>query len=92
MLSRHEPLEPHCNRDGIFLSVLPHLTSVTSCGSIFVLHYLTRDLLREELLNGLLAELPTILDSFFIVYTNTTSTHIRRGGGWGVMGSHEVVG
>ena len=39
------------------------------------------------LFDGLLAELPTILDSFF---TSTTSDH--RGGWLGVVGSHKVAG
>ena len=34
MQSRHASREPHTNWDGIFLCVLPYLTSVTSCGSI----------------------------------------------------------
>ena len=39
--------------------------------------------------NGLLAELPAILDSFF---TSTTSAGFHRGGWLGVVGSHEVAG
>ena len=46
----------------------------------------TRCLSIHQLLDGLLAELPAILDSFFIGYANTKSTHI------GVVGSHKVVG
>ena len=40
------------------------------------------------LFDGLLAELPAILDSFF---TSTTSDYIGVVG-WGVVGSHEVAG
>ena len=40
------------------------------------------------LFNGLLAELPAILDSFF---TSNTSDYIGVVG-WGGVGSHEVVG
>ena len=37
----------------------------------------------HKLLNGWLAELPTIFDSFFTGYANTTSTPIGvEGGGW----------
>ena len=41
------------------------------------------------LFNGLLAELPAILDSFF---TSTTSDFIGVVGCMGVVGSHEVAG
>ena len=37
-----------------------------------------------QLLNGQLAELPTMFDSFFTDYTNTTSITVGvNGGGWG---------
>ena len=37
--------------------------------------------------------MPAILDSLFHKVVNTTSTPIGvEGGGWGVVGSHEVAG
>ena len=42
--------------------------------------------LAGALFDGLLAEFPAILDSFF------TSTTSHRGGWLGVVGSHEVAG
>ena len=47
--------------------------------------------IRESLSNRLLAEFPTILDSFLTSVLNTTSVSIGvEGGGW--WDSHEVAG
>ena len=60
---------------------IPHHSTVMQ-GSLFGILFI-----------GLLADLPTILDSFF---NNATSDYIGVVGwgvvGWGVVGSHEVAG
>ena len=45
----------------------------------------------HQILNGQLAELPSILDSLFTGAANITSTPIGMESG-GVVGSHKVVG
>ena len=49
------------------------------------------DLTINQQLSEYLAEMPTILDSFFICVANTTSAPIGWEG-WGKEGSHEVAG